>query len=315
MLLTLLETCGRHARWVLPIGLVVGALFPWASEPMQASIAPSIWLLLFLAVIRLHSGGALGVKTNMGVRDFGIKPLMARIALAQLLFPLLVFFATTLIGLPVVWCVSATLVAAAPPISGSPSLVLLLKGDGTLALRWLIAATLLLPITCIPVIYLLLGEQSTSQLLLPVAKLLLLIISASCAGVFVNKALESRHISPSTLALDGAASITLALMVVGLMSGIHAPGIRVEHLLITLAVALAINLGYQILGATIARALKHTPDRIICTGVINGNRNIALYLAALPVSFTEPLLLFIACYQIPMYLTPLIGAPYYRLQE
>lgn len=282
---------------------------------MQASIAPSIWLLLFLAVVRLHRGGALDVKTNKGAHDLGIVPLVVRIALAQLLFPLLVFFATTRVGLPMIWCVSATLVAAAPPISGSPSLVLLLKGDGQLALRWLIMATLLLPITCIPIIYWLLGEHSTAALLLPVAKLLLLIISATGAGVLVNKALESRCIKLSTAALDGVASITLALMVIGLMSGIHAPGVRIEHLLITLAVALVINLGYQMLGATIARALKHAPDRIICAGVINGNRNIALYLAALPASFTEPLLLFIACYQIPMYLTPLIGASYYRLQE
>ena len=192
---------------------------------------------------------------------------------------------------------------------------MLLKGDGALALRWLIGATLLLPITCIPTVYLLLGEQSTAQLLLPVAKLLLLIISATGVGILVNKALESRGVSQSALALDGAASITLALMVIGLMGGIHTPDIRIEHLLMTLAVALMINLGYQILGVKVARALNHTPERIICTGVINGNRNIALYLTALPASFTEPLLLFIACYQIPMYLTPLIGASFYRLQE
>ena len=51
---------------------------------------------------------------------------------------------------------------------------------------------------------------------------------------------------------------------------------------------------------------------MVSFGVLNGNRNIALFLAALPVGVTEPLLLFIACYQIPMYLTPLIGKPLYR---
>ena len=33
---------------------------------------------------------------------------------------------------------------------------------------------------------------------------------------------------------------------------------------------------------------------------------------ALPVSVTEPMLLFIGCYQIPMYLTPILLARLYR---
>jgi hypothetical protein len=48
---------------------------------------------------------------------------------------------------------------------------------------------------------------------------------------------------------------------------------------------------------------------------VHGNRNIALYLAALPLEQMEPLLLFIACYQVPMYLTPLIGDLFYRRLE
>ena len=46
-------------------------------------------------------------------------------------------------------------------------------------------------------------------------------------------------------------------------------------------------------------------------GVSAGNRNIALFLAALPATVTDPLLLFIGCYQVPMYLTPIILRPVY----
>lgn len=315
MILTLLEACGRHARLVLPIGLLAGALLPWAAGPMRASIAPSIWLLLFLAVVRLYSSGALDAKGSVIGYARANTQLLVRVLLTQLLFPLCVFFMTTRLGLPMIWCTCATLVAAAAPISGSPNLVLLLKGDGVLALRWLIVATLLMPVTCIPVMYLLLGEQSIASMLLPVIKLLVLIVSAAGAGIVASNTLKSRHIKLSATALDGASSITLALMVIGLMSGIHAPGISLGHLGLALLAALLINLGFQVLGASVSRCLKHSPERIIATGVINGNRNIALYLTALPASFTEPLLLFIACYQIPMYLTPLIGTYYYQQQE
>jgi hypothetical protein len=48
--------------------------------------------------------------------------------------------------------------------------------------------------------------------------------------------------------------------------------------------------------------------------IIAGNRNVALFLAALPAAQTEPLLLFIGCYQIPMYLTPLLFGRLYKPQ-
>ena len=46
--------------------------------------------------------------------------------------------------------------------------------------------------------------------------------------------------------------------------------------------------------------------------IIAGNRNVALFLAALPAAQTEPLMLFIGCYQIPMYLTPLLFRRLYK---
>jgi len=46
--------------------------------------------------------------------------------------------------------------------------------------------------------------------------------------------------------------------------------------------------------------------------IIAGNRNIALFLTALPTPVTDPLLLFIGCYQIPMYLTPILLGRFYR---
>jgi hypothetical protein len=40
---------------------------------------------------------------------------------------------------------------------------------------------------------------------------------------------------------------------------------------------------------------------------------VALFLAALPAKETDAALLFIGCYQIPMYLTPLLLGRWYRL--
>ena len=42
------------------------------------------------------------------------------------------------------------------------------------------------------------------------------------------------------------------------------------------------------------------------TALVAGNRNIALFLVALPAETTDALLLFIGAYQVPMYLTPML---------
>ncbi len=337
MLLQALELCGRHARWVLPLGLLGGFALPWAAEPASRLIGPAIWVLLFLAVVRLSSSGALNAEDinsegraasdvipqalrpvgalQQFLNNHAVVPLLTRTLIAQLVLPLLVFTVATLISLPDIWRLAATLVAAAPAISGSPNLVLLLKGDGSLTLRWLIAGTVLLPVTCLPMLMLVFDEQTATGLLLPAAKLLLLILSATATGVLASRWLSKLNRCPSSQALDGAAAITLALMVIGLMSAVHAPNTTLSDFIIALLVAIIINGGLQALGAYAARWLKQSRPRIIATGVVYGNRNIALYLTALPASFTEPLLLFIACYQIPMYLTPLIGDVFYRRLE
>ncbi|MFK8082227.1 MAG: hypothetical protein AB8B97_18220 [Granulosicoccus sp.] len=315
MLLRGFEICGRHGRWILPLGLVGGFLLPWAAEPFSRLIGLCIWLLLFLSVTRLASSGVLNTATSADLPTDRLPLLILRVLIAQLAFPLLVFAVATLIGLPDIWRLAATLVAAASPISGSPNLVLLLKGDGALALRWLVVGTILLPLTCLPVLLTVFPGQPIEGLLLPSLKLLSLIVSATIAGIVCTRLADNRQISLSPAALDGASALTLALMVIGLMSALHAPDTTMHDFLIALAAAVVINAGFQLLGASTASALKHPPMRIIGTGVIYGNRNIALYLTALPASFTEPLLLFIACYQIPMYLTPLLGDIFYRRLE
>jgi hypothetical protein len=49
-----------------------------------------------------------------------------------------------------------------------------------------------------------------------------------------------------------------------------------------------------------------TGGRVVALSVAAGNRSIALFLVALPPEMMAPLLLFIGCYQLPMFLTPFV---------
>ena len=54
------------------------------------------------------------------------------------------------------------------------------------------------------------------------------------------------------------------------------------------------------------------PRRALTVGLVSGNRNLALILAALAGSTNFDLLLFFAVGQIPIYILPALLAPLYR---
>ncbi|MGQ7843914.1 hypothetical protein ACUNV4_05520 [Granulosicoccus sp. 3-233] len=303
---------GRHGRWVLPAGLVAGVLLPWAAGPLRQGIPLFIALLLFLAVLRILPDA--GAAASMRSRAAWTSTLL-RVGLAQLLLPISVFALSSLLQAPWVVVMSATLVAAAPPVSGSPNLVLLLRGDAALAMRWLMLGTILLPLSCLPVLYLLQPQQTVTTMLAPAVQLLLLIGGSVSAALLVSQRLHRGKVQLNAAALDGVSALALALMVIGLMSAIHEPSNGWAELGQMLLLALLVNVGYQALGVLGSRFTHQGSARSIGTGVVCGNRNIALFLAALPAAQMEPLLLFIACYQVPMYLTPLIGEAFYARLE
>lgn len=312
MIIRLMASCGRYGRWVLPLGLLAGVLLPWAAAPMRMAIPGCIAVLLFLAVLRLFPN-SVALSEGLSPREWFASG--GVVLVSQVLLPLLVYSLGYLLGVPSLWLLAATLVAAAPPISGSPNLVLLLRGDGNFAMRWLMVGTAVLPLSCIPILYLLFPAQSASTMFRPSLILLSLIVGAVVVAIVVLRWSKQRQLELPSEVLDGASAIVLALMVIGLMSAVHKPDTTMLAIAQMLALAIVINGGMQLLGVVIAKLLNSKRSSTITQGVVLGNRNIALYLTALPAAQIEPLLLFIACYQVPMYLTPLIGDYFYRRLE
>ncbi len=279
---------------------------------MRQAIPGFIGLLLFLAVLRIMPDAAAAASLRSRA---AWSATLRRVLLAQLGLPLLVFGILSLASVPTLWILAATLVAAAPPVSGSPNLVLLLRGDAALAMRWLMLGTLVLPLSCLPVLYLLHPEQSITTMFAPALVLLAMIGSSVLLGVLFSRYVDRCKFRLNPEVLDGLSALALALIVIGLMSAIHLPTNDWLDIGQMLLLAVIINAGFQWLGVIGSSTMRQERSRKIGTGVVYGNRNIALFLAALPAAQMDPLLLFIACYQVPMYLTPLIGDVFYRRLE
>ncbi|SDE23162.1 hypothetical protein [Ruegeria marina] len=296
----------RHGKLGLIAGLVAGLALPGVAAAMRPWIPELVAFLLFLTAFRIGPVDAAG-KLNDLTRT-------ARAVLVlQLALPLGFLLLLKLFGLPMTpLALAAALVLAAPSVTGSANFTILLGHDPAPALRLLILGTALLPLTSIPVFWLLPEFGDLAAVLGAALRLLGVIMAAAGLG-FVLRHWGARHLSDlNRRAVDGLTVIALAVVVVALMSAIRpALAERPAELAFWLAAAFGINFGSQLLCYTVLRATGR-PDPVP-TSIVAGNRNFALFLVALPPEATDPLLIFLGCYQFPMYLTPTLMRRRYDL--
>lgn len=303
-----LDLCARHGRIALVAGLVAGVglglIAPALAEASRVLIAPMVVGLLFLAVLRL---GPEGVRA--GLR--GIGRALAVTLVLQLALPVAAALAFLALGWQGAAALGIVLLLSAAPITGSPNIAIMSGGDPVPALRQLVLGTALLPVTVIPVFALVPAFGEAAQVAAIVLRLLgVIALAGGLALILRLKGVVPGH-DRALRRMDGLAALLLGLVVVAIMGAVG-PALRdggpVWGLL---ALVLAVNFGLQAGAALIAQA-SGSRATIAPLGIIAGNRNVALFLSALPAALVDELLLFIGLYQIPMYLTPLVMTRFYR---
>ena len=299
-LLSPLALAASHGRALLVAGLLAGIALPGLALAMKPWLQELVALLLFLAALRIGPRQAIGA-----VRDLRVTAGLA--LLFQMVMPVTVIFVLMMGG----WqhsqfAMALVLMLSASSISGSPNLTIMTGHDPAPALRLLILGTAILPVTVLVPFWLLPNLGSAADVFVAAARLLGVIAIAAGLAFLIRGFLLRQPSLETVRALDGVSAIAMAIVVIGLMSAVG-PAIVGTPLrfLSWLLVACAANLGLQFVTA---RVLKTTSlrDDYAAYAIVAGNRNIALFLVALPASVTDPLLLFIGCYQIPMYLTPIL---------
>ncbi len=300
-----LRFCAVYGRWILVLSLVVGLLSPFLANLVKPYIEVLIALLLFTTCLRVGPKQALGAIHDLRVN-------LAFTIFLQVLLPLTLVVIYRLGEFQNPLWLALILLTSAPAISGSPHLVTLLGFDPSIALRQMILGTILLPITIIPVLTFIPDIGNPSDIIIASTRLLVLILGAGAIAFTIRYYIWKDPGEEGVQKIDGVATILLATVVFGLMAAIHNEVAFDPHnLALTLFVAVSANFSLQIITALILTRygpVKYT----VPMGLIAGNRNIALFMTALAITKTQPLLLFIACYQIPMYLTPIIMRRFYH---
>jgi len=289
-------------------GLVAGIALPDLAAALKPWLPEMVAFLLFIAALRIGPRAALG-----RLRDFGT--VLKLTAAYQIALPVILFLSFGAVGFSGPLAFAVVLMASASSISGSANLTLLTGNDPAPALRLMVVGTALLPLTVLPVLWLV-PEIGSAQAVFGASGRLLLIILVAAVAAFVLRHLFLQTPSEKALAaIDGTSAIAMAVVVIGLMSAMG-PALRTDPVLLatTLAAAFAANFGLQITAWLVLANVHNAGDRPALS-IVAGNRNMALFLAALPAATTDPILLFIGCYQIPMYLTPILLGRLYATRD
>lgn len=294
-----LETCARHGRLVLVAGLVAGISLPDLAQAMRPHLPWMVAVLLFFSAFRIGPAETIGQMTRLW------RPLRD-VALLQLLLPVAGFALFSVLGvIGTIPALSVMLMLSAPSITGAPNFVVLAGKDPAPAMQILIFGTALFPLTVLPVLWLMQDAMPGAADVLAAAGRLVAVVALAVGLGFAARALIlPRPDAGQTRRLDGIGVILLAIIVIGLMAGV-APLIDTGWRAVGfwLAVVFAANFGLQLAVFLILRART---SHQVALSIIAGNRNVALFLVALPATTVDALLPFIACYQFPMYLTPLL---------
>ncbi len=298
--LGLLAALGARARWVLAAGVLLATVLPGLSAALRPALPGLVALLFCVAMARIDLAALLG-----GMARPGRLLRLAALTLALLwATPAILWAVAAAAGAGPATLGAVVYTAAAPPITSSAALCLILGLDAALALELTVAASLAAPFLGPAAAALLLGAAVPLDAETLALRMGAMVGAGALGAVLLRRALGARRIAENAPAFDGASALTTLVFVVPLFDGFWAgvladPGRAVG----LLALAAGLNYGLQ---ALVARGARRVAGNAAAgaAGLVWGNRTVALYLAALP---PDPVFaLYVALFQIPMLFTPLL---------
>ncbi len=296
---------GRHGPAVLAAGVFAGLAVPPVATLLRPLLVPSIFLVFTLTLVRTDW---------RAIVTYGRRPaLLVGAAIWMLLLsPLIMAGMSAPLALPPAIFLSLVVFAASPPIITAPALALMLRLDAPYAVAVSLVSAFAMPITLPPLMLWLLGVDLNIGIADLTLRLAVLVVVS-----FLGAWLFKRVAGPARLArwaepLDGGIVITMVIYAIAIMDGIAAEILaRPGFMMLLIVVAFAANFVFQALGAA---AFAWGGRRVaLSTGLMSGNRNMGLLLAALADRAEIEFVMFVAVAQFPIFLFPAMQRPLYDL--
>ncbi len=234
-----------------------------------------------------------------------------------LVLPVLFFTIAKWCGLSNEMFPLVTWYSVAPPVGTTIWMCVLLGFTAPIAMEIVLLTNLLAPFTGPFLGEFLLGAEipvSSAMLCLRIGAIL---GSGLFLAILTKYILGEKRIEANRYQLDGVSTIAMLAFLLPVFDGIGVMAVAAPFLTCAcLGLAFGLNFGTQALIFISSRSLRwfrnfgsakqlQLPEGTRSVAVVAGNRNLGLYFAALPV---DPLFsLFVAAYQAPLYLTPMVA--------
>ena len=303
-MIRLLAFLGGHAPLVLFAGVFIGLLLPGLAAFCRPLLTPAVALLLLTTLLRVDWDAIAGYLR---------RPLLTALLTAWMLVatPIATWALLAPAGLPDALSTGVVLMAAAPPILSAAAIAIVLGLDPALAVVVGLASTLLAPVTLPPLALELLGlelEIGAGELML---RLGLVVGSAFLGAILARRILGQDRLSRGARTLDGTIVLLMLVFAVAIMDGVaETLAARPKDVALWLGVAFVANPALQLLGALAFAWLGLR--RALTIGILSGNCNMGLILAAMPPGSDADVALYFAVAQLPMYMLPALLLPLYR---
>lgn len=288
---------GQRSAFFLIGGMIVAAFFPEASSFMRPTLPFLVALVLAFGLAQLDLKKSLFEL----LKPKRLALVSAVVFTCTILTTIILVTLARSIGLAEPNILLLVVFAAAPPLSSSISLSIILGFNARTTLQVTLFNMLLVPIIG-PICFHAAGIEIDINLIEMGLRIAAMILGGFALAVLIQSLIGQDKISRNKNTFSGFAVIIMIIFIFPLFDGVAEHIIKAPmQSLQVLILALVLNFGGHL---TIRWLANRTCDKQTASaiGFMFGNRNVSVYLAVLP--FNPLLSVFIAAAQIPIYITP-----------
>jgi hypothetical protein len=298
-----LALCGRHGTLIAAASIFIGLAVPALAAALKPHLGEAIVAMLTLAFLRVDPDELRRHWTQPGlIATATVWTMLIVPAVLGTVFMAL-DFEQKMPGLYLM----LVLQMSAPGLMSSPALAALLGLDVALTLATLIVATAVTPFTASLFTHVFLGTALASPVIFGF-KLFLIIAGCALAAAIIRFIFRQSFVEAQKEAIDGLSVIAMSTFATAAMEGVF-DHFRADPLLVIKLTALAFLLALALIAITAIVFKRAGRARAFAIGLIAGNRNVGLMLAATGFAVPDIAWLYFALAQFPIYLLPHLLKP------
>jgi BASS family bile acid:Na+ symporter len=299
-IIAVLAFIGRHGTIAVALSIGLGLVLPSLAAALKPMLGEAVVALLVLSFLRV-SPAALGALAR--------RPSLVLLASAWLMLLLPAAFAGffTAIGLsrtmPDLYFI-LILQSCSPALMSAPAMAALIGVDAALTLACLLCSMATVPAIAGVVTHLFLGQS----LIEPVSfglRLFVLIAGSAAGAAIIRRVAGGKAIEANYELIDGLSVLSMFVFAMAAMDGVTAAAFANPGFVAALtALVFALAIGTIVLTTLVFLAAGR--DRAFAIGILTGNRNMGVMLAATGFAIPPTGWLYFGLAQFPIYLLPVV---------